>query len=354
MEVESFFLAVSKATEKAFSSPESIIEKQIRLAGFTIRLRFAGVEMVQHMIPAISHLLIDIDKKKSDYIINIWDSRSSGTEIPNAPCSIDDFQIRGEISGLKSDRFETAYFTHARMLSVLDHYENVGIVCCMDHFRIPAFELACPFRGIFSWILRRNKITMVHAASVGTSDGYVLIGGYSGAGKSSTALRCLIGGLDYLGDDITAISVQNRLPKVHSVYSSGKTLSADLYKFSPLNSSRYSHFEEEYEKEIFFLNPSFADQLCEMGHLCAVVIPHQDPSLEIGIQPLSIAKAINIIGSSTQKLLPDAGNEIIDVLSSILHIVPCYQFNLGNDPDKIASTLTKLILKLKGDEKSGL
>jgi len=346
MDVEHFHIATSQATARAFAHSETIV-RDIKLANLIIRLNFAGDALLPFVLPAISHLLIEAESETPHYKIDIWDSASTHSNFPNAPCSIEDIELRGEITGLKSERFESAYFTHARMLSWLDHEDRRGVVCLADTLGIPAFELACPLRGIFSWILRRNNIVILHAAAVATGDGAVLIGGNSGAGKSSTALRCLVGGLNYLGDDICAVSMENDIPQAHSVYSSGKTLSTDLSKFPQLLPALYAHFDEQYEKEIFFFNTHFANQLASGGELRAVIIPHQDATLPIGFEKLSFAKALSVISSSTKSLLPDAGNEMFHMLSAVLHRVPCYQFNLGSDPNKISATLTNFIAQAK-------
>jgi hypothetical protein len=351
MDIESFYFTASNATEKAFFNVKDTIFRQVCIGGINLQLKFAGEALMPLIMPAISHLLISSEIIDSEYMIEIWDSESTNSDFPEAPCAIDDIQLRGEIKGLKSNRYETAFFTHAHMLTLLDHDQKKGIICFADNKNIPAFELACPLRGLLSWILRRNNIIMLHAAAVGTADGCILIGGNSGAGKSSTALRCLVGGLNYLGDDISAISIKNRIPEVYSIYSSGKSLSKDLPIFPQLFKSLHSHHEEEYEKEIFFFNTAFDSQLKERGRLLAVIIPHQNPLLEIGFESLSIATALSVIGSSTKLLLPDAGNEVFHALSTVLHSIPCFQFNLGSNPEKIASTLKQFIanLKIKND-----
>jgi hypothetical protein len=189
-------------------------------------------------------------------------------------------------------------------------------------------------------------VVMLHAAGVGTAEGSVLIGGNSGAGKSSTALRCLAGGLNYFGDDICAISIQNGAPQIHSVYSSGKTLSNDLMKFPELLEYVHGQYDEEYEKEIFFFNTLVANKKNNNGNLKAIVIPHQNAELEIGFQKIPFARALSVICSSSKTLLPDGGNEIFQMLSAVIHHIPCYQFNLGNDPTLIPETLRKFITQL--------
>jgi hypothetical protein len=350
LNVENFYISAFEQASISFENSNKTIIKDIVLAGLSIRLKFAGDALVPLLMPAISHLLVkDSIKAKPDYEIDIWDSESTNCEFPRSPCSKDDISWRGEIKNLISSRFETAYFAHARMLTLLDHESSKGVVCFASSKNIPSFELTCPFRGVFSWILRRNNTTLLHAGAVGTNNGTVLIGGNSGAGKSSTAFRCLMGGLNYLGDDICALSSNDGIPLIHSVYSSGKTLTKDLSNFPEFFQSIYGNKESSYEKEIFFFNEYFSQNLQLSGELKAVIIPFQNTSLELGFKKMSFAKALSVISSSTKSLLPDAGNESFKIVSSVLHRVPCFQFNLGNDPQKIASSVAEFIIQLKND-----
>lgn len=342
-----FYESVFKLTNAVFNLNTPISIRCLSVAGLLIECRFAGEALLPVVMPALEHLLVDVNEDSPTYRIDIWDSESTHMEFPSAPCGIDGILIRGELEGFFSERFEAAFFTHARMLTVIDHDKKYGVVCLATSTDIPAFEHACPLRGIFSWILRQNQTAMIHAASVGTPDGCVIIGGNSGSGKSSTALRGLEGGMFYLGDDICAISNRHNSPTVYGIYSSGKTFSSDLKFFPSLVSSVRSHYEEFYDKEVFFFNSQFHQQLPKSGEIKAVVIPYQDSSLPIGFQVLSYAYALSIICSSTKNLLPNAGDELFHILSSVLHQTPCYRFNLGNDPLLIVDSLTNFISTLK-------
>jgi hypothetical protein len=347
-DIDLFYKSVYNQTDMVFALNSEIEIRHIFVGDMMIQCRFAGAALMPVIMPALEHLIIEATKESvTDYKIDIWDSESTNIDFPIAPCGIDDILVRGELDGFISERFEAAFFTHARMLTVIDHDEKHGVVCLATSSDIPAFELACPLRGILSWILRRNDIAMIHAASVGTSDGCVIIGGNSGAGKSSTALRGLAGGMFYLGDDICAISNKNNNSTVYGIYSSGKTLSSDLKFFPALTASIHSHFEEFYEKEVYFFYSQFKSQLPKSGKIKAVIIPHQDPSLAIGFQKIANANALSVICSSTKNLLPNAGNEMFYILSSILHQTSCYRFNLGNDPSLIVDTLANFISTLK-------
>jgi len=347
-DIDLFYKSVYNLTDKVFTLNSDVEIRQIFVGDMMIQCRFAGDALIPLIMPALEHLIVDATKESvTDYKIDIWDSETTKIDFPIAPCGIDDILVRGELDGFISERFEAAFFSHARMLTVIDHDAKRGVVCLVTNSDIPAFELACPLRGILSWILRRNDTAMIHAASVGTSDGCVIIGGNSGAGKSSTALRGLAGCMFYLGDDICAISNKNNNPTVYGIYSSGKTLSSDLKFFPTLTASIHSHFEESYEKEVYFFYSQFKSQLPKSGKIKAVIIPHQDLIFPIGFQKIANAYALSVICSSTKNLLPNAGNEMFHILSSILHQTPCYRFNLGNDPSLIVDTLANFISTLK-------
>lgn len=346
-DIDLFYKSVYNQTDKVFALNSEVEIRQIFVGDMIIQCRFAGASLIPFIMPALEHLIVDEKTGIIEYTIDIWDSESNKVDFPAAPCRIEDILVRGELDGFISKRYEAAFFTHARMLTVIDHDSKYGVVCLVTSSEIPAFELACPLRGILSWILRRNDTTMIHAASVGTTDGCVIIGGNSGAGKSSTALRSLAGGMFYLGDDICAISNKNNNPTVYGIYSSGKTFSSDLKFFPALTSSIHSHFEEFYEKEVYFFYNQFKSQLPKSGKIKAVIIPHQDLTLAIGFQKISFAKALSVICSSTKNLLPNAGNEMFHILSSILHQTPCFRFNLGNDPSLITNSLANFISSLK-------
>lgn len=346
MSIENFHSELTFKTALAFTNINNTIVKDIRIANLIIRLRFAGDAMFSSIFPAFKHISVSSEILIPDYTINIWDSLSTNVDFPKIPCSIKEIEIRGELRGYNSDEFESCYSTHSRMLSTIHHPSKVGNVCLMGDVKIPAFEVASPLRGIMHWILRRNKMVLLHTASVGTSMGSVLIAGRGGVGKSSTALRCLIAGMNYYGDDICGLSVQNGVPIINSLYCSGKVLSTDYLNFTEMENFIFKHNETDYNKEVFLLNDFISKR--ENSHLItAIIIPYQNNSLEIGFEKISFAKALSIICSSSKFLLPGAGDEIFQVFSKVIKIIPCFQFNLGGNPKLIPEKINSLITSLR-------
>ena len=339
---EGFFNSVLDLTFLSLQNAHEVVTLDISLAGLKVRLQFAGKALQPVILPAIKHLLFSELQASIDYTIYIWDSFSTHTAFPNAPTPKEDITLRGDIEGFNNDQFQGCYFGHAKMLNVLDQGSKTGIVCFRTYLDIPSFEITCPLRAVFSWILNHNERILIHAAAVGISNNAVLIGGQSGSGKSSTAIQCLLSGINYLGDDLCAVSCINTIPKVYSVYCSGKSVRHGHIQFAELNKMRLVKEDADYDKVLYFFSDHFKNQLPWEHELKAIVLPKQG-SLEAGVEEIAKAAVLSIITSSTIQMLPNAGKNILYRLKSIVHQIPCYQLNLGSDIKEIPVAIEKLI-----------
>jgi hypothetical protein len=123
-------------------------------------------------------------------------------------------------------------------LSLLHTERSEGVYWHPDAHAVHVSERAGPFRTILGWWLGARGYALIHGAAVGTDDGAVLIASRGGAGKSTTALACVLNGLLYLGDDFCFVdaAVEPRVysPLLPEGYSA--TISRGL-RASPLSSS---------------------------------------------------------------------------------------------------------------------
>jgi hypothetical protein len=338
-----FFDNAYDNVEQVFSRVEPITHYDICLAGLRVRLRIAGVNMPSLIIPALAHLLQNSSECEPEYTVFIWDTPTAEIKLPKFSGNVDDIKFRGEIEGLNSEQFYAAQFSHANLLSLYDSKRKVGIICTSNPFHFPAFEIACPLRGVISWILQSSGRALIHAAAIGTQHGAVLLGGDSGAGKSSTALRGLLNKMFYFGDDICCIENHGLTSTVHSVYSSAKLHVHDKSKFSGLTSSKATIYGmESHEKEIYLLSPNFDSQLRLSSKIKAILIPDHTNGL-MRMEILSKALTANIISASTNSLLPRSGIETIKVIANMVRNVPCIRFHLGPDPQAVAPAIAEFL-----------
>lgn len=342
-QAQSFFDSAYDITEKVFSSNQPISHNDISVAGLRVRISFAGENMPRIILPALAHLVQATSEREPEYTVFIWDTQSAGMKLPKFSGAVEDIKFRGEIEGLNSERFYAAQFSHANLLSLYDSKRKIGIICTSNPFHFPAFEIACPLRGVISWVLQSSGRALIHAAAIGTQNGAVLLGGDSGAGKSSTALRGLLNNMFYFGDDICGIENHGSSSTVHSIYSSAKLHAHDQSKFSELTLSKANITGmESHEKEIYLLSPYFDSQLRLSSPIKAILIPdHSNGPMRM--EAVSKGITANVISASTNSLLPRSGIETIKVIANTVRNVPCIRFHLGPDPRAVAPALADFL-----------
>jgi hypothetical protein len=349
--VEAFARTHAAAEQARAAVGEAAMVRTFELAGLVVRVVLCGQPLVAVTSPALAHADVsgNASAATADLTIVAWDARATGVGLPPAFCTAAEIGLRGEIATLSDDRFQAAYFTQARTLSHYDDRRRLALLGVVDATRLAAFERANPFRAIIGWFLRRHGRVLVHAAAVGTPAGAIVLGGRSGVGKSTTALRCMLAGLDYLGDDVCCVSCDPAAgPLVHGVYSSAKTHRHDwatLPKLAAFAEPRH----HAADKEHYFLAKHFADRLPRSRPIRAVVIPDHSTG-RLGFEPVATTEAISPIAASTTALLTSAGGEILAHLGAIVRRVPCYRFHLGSDPTLIPGKVREFLAARAADD----
>lgn len=281
----------------------------INLAGIKVCIRLDRPGLSNAFMLGISHLLID--PCTPDYQIDVWDSKDGRHIFPQFDYGIDNVMPRGEIPLYCASGINFAYYAHARMVHILNENLKHGIVALADVDKLPSFEIACPFRGIFSWILRNNGRSFIHAAALADYSGNgCLVIGKSGAGKSTTAISCFLSGMRYIGDDLCAISANQENIQIHSIYCSGKTYRSEWGHMPELSNKAFQHQDDGYEKELYFFSDDHK-KLCLSAQLKTIFVPNKD--LTSNLRP-SIAELIGVTVNSTRELLPGAGFESLPLI----------------------------------------
>ena len=338
-----FFQKVWKQTRSVFEQQGVALSATISLCGLKVRLDFTSATFAPKFLNAIAHLMI-FDQSQADYCVQIWSEDETGIPMPSNLRSYQEIQLRGDIPSLSSDDVKSAYFTHSRTLNIIDLKERVAVVCAKSFKYIPAFEIACPLRAVFSWILQENQMTFIHAAAVGNQSQAILIGGDSGVGKSTTAISCLEFGMDYLGDDVCAISLQDTPPKVFSVYSSAKIMTKAINQFTflmPYQANLYTHAGTPLEKQVYFLKNM--NQISSSKRaIKALVMPSFETPSPL-LKPFSLGRAARILGASTSSLIPGSNALYLSQAAQLTRSVPVLQLNLSADFERNYKCIKSLL-----------
>ncbi len=311
------------------------------IAGFPIRLSFAGDALVNRLIPALAHL-------KTAHIceplltICIWDSTSTNTKIPPPSWEGQHLQKRGEIWGLNNDRIHTSFMWGANTLSMLDYERNLGIYWLNNYELLPYWETSSPLRTILQLWLNKKGVQMVHAGAVGIAEGGVLLVGKGGSGKSTTALSCLNSELFYASDDYTLIT-PNPVPFAYSIYSTGKKKPDDIDRLPFLKPIISNREKLGQEKAVYFLHDHFPEKIINSFPLKAVFIPRVTGKLETNLEKTNFTTGLSALVPSTIKQLPNTGKTACQIMMQIAQKLPCYYLNLGTNIEQIPEVIYQFL-----------
>ncbi len=310
------------------------IEYSYRIAGQSLRLVFASEVLRQRIAPALCHNelrhnQIECETRDDELVVMLWDSASSGVEMPITPWDNTEYFVRNEIRGYSDARFRTTFHMGSGVLSMLDIESKRAILWIRDARDLPYYESGAPLLAILhAWMSTRSR-HLVHAAAIGKQSGGVLLVGRGGSGKSSTALQTFGSNLQYAADDYCIVANADSDFRAFSCYSSGKVHASDVAHFGHLHSCLSNQKTMHDEKALFFLGDTWRHKLIDNFPIRAILLPRVTNSGAPHFVPLSRAQALLALAPSTIFQLPNAGRETFDWLSHLVKNIPAFTLHLG-------------------------
>ena len=327
------------------------IERDVLLAGFRVRLRFAGDGLLPSILPALEHLATTATGKP-DLCIALFDSTSTGTRLPLlAERYVDLLRLRWwehlegrrEISALNGPRIRGVFHLGPDIFSLLDHDRDEGVYWVEDATALPYYERGSPLMVLLNWWLSEHGRFLVHAAGIGGADGGLLLTAKGGSGKSTTTLVCLLAGLGTVGDDYAVVD-----PECAVAYSLFNTVKLkgpeDVARFPALqgcfdNLPRMA----EGEKAMLFMHQHFPRLLLPSLPLKAILVPRFADRPETEIHPASSALAFKALAPSTMFQLPGNARAAFQGLAGLVRAVPAYEIALGSDIGRIPDAVRRFL-----------
>lgn len=330
--LEKFHLATESAGE---------VNHFYLIGGTTVRLSFAGNNLVPHLTPALEHLRLE-GCDSPDVTFCIWDSESTGVAMVPPPCEWDCFTDRGDIWGFNSRRIRTAFHWIECSVNLMDLERNTAVYWVQTAATLPYWVHASPLRTLFHWWMEKNGRQLLHAASVGTAEGAVLITGKGGVGKSTTALSCLNEGLYYMADDYVITGLEP-YPRVYSLYSTAKLNADHVHNFPGFARFIKNPEKLDQEKAVMFLFPHMKEQIPPEMPLKAILTPqvmNQDETSFLPARHWTIHRAMSF---TTMSQLPYVGRHTHDFIGRLAALLPAYTIELGRDLQKIPAAVSAFI-----------
>lgn len=313
-----------------------------RIAGYTVRLAFAGATLVPLLTPALAHLACP-HERIPDLTLYLWDGTSTGVEPPR-PWSRQEIELRGEVPTYSNEEILTAIQTDVNAVSIFDRRRAVGFYWIDSPDSLRAYEQAAPLKVLLHWWLRERGLTMIHAGAIGNAEGAVLIVGKTGAGKSTTTLTCLNAGLHYLADDRCLLGL-DPIPQAYCVYNSAKLHLAQMERFPTLLAQVNNLAATATEKALIYLHQLAPQPIALCLPIRAILLAKVAGTAATTLAPVSRMALLREFVTSTLVYQPGAAQAEVHMMSELVRRVPCYQLNLGSDLAGIPPVISHALQK---------
>lgn len=309
-------------------------ETNLVLGGQPVRLRTVGLKVHDRIKRPLAHLETSPLPGAASSIglaIDLWDELETGVSCAGFAIDDDLDAGKGDVVTVSTDSRYVS-MRRARSHAVYDRKDRriIGWSCNGD--RVSLIELGRPMQYLFCYWFHDTKLQLIHAGMVGQQGVGVVVAGRSGSGKSTTSLACLEAGMNYLGDDVLAMSGNKQTGFVgHSVYNSNHILPRDVERFPRLREHVRSGGTTKEDKWVVMLHEAFPGQLLPALPIRAIALPRVVDQPKSSFRHASKAEALMTIAPSSIVLIEGAMPIGLARLGELVEQVPAYAVELGRD-----------------------
>ncbi len=340
LEQQAFFQqALGRA--KAAESAAGTIDRYFDVAGFVLKITFAGPALVEDFCPALMHLEVRA-QERVDAHFHVWDSESTGIAMVQPICSHEAFTDRGDIWGMGSLRYRSAFHWGEYAVALMDTRTATGMYWTHSPLVLPYWAKASPLRTLFHWWMETKGRQLIHGAAVGDRNGAVLITGRGGLGKSTTAISSLLAGLCYIADDYLIVALEPE-PRLYSLYSTGKLNWDQMARFPALSGRATSMNGPEDAKAVIHLHPAMKSQIVRSLPLKAILTPGIGEQRETLLEAVAPAELRRAAAFTTMAQLPYAGRNTQDFVARLVDSRPGFRLKLGSDLSDAPRAIERLL-----------
>jgi hypothetical protein len=225
-------------------------------------------------------------------------------------------------------------------LTAVDRTNRRGVVWYRSATHLPSWEVARPFLQAFKGLAPTTGLTPVHAAAVALGERGILITGYSGAGKTSTALACVEAGWRYVGDDVVLIA--------------GAPLRAiNMYRSARVREDMMPHLRRSMTGMLMFSTDS-GERKAELdvgrlqssaigdADIGAIVVPRRMGASGVTIAPMRRSTALRELSANTLVALPGDAAASYEAIAGAMADTPCYSLDPGPVLGLVPAALERL------------
>lgn len=271
-----------------------------------------------------------------------WDDSLHDSQFPAPPWGSNYvYTRRGDVRGYADPRFCLAYNYQARLLTMWDRQQRLGIYWTPHLRSLPDYEWAAPMRTLLHWLGLEHGLQLTHAAAVGADGQGLLLAGKGGSGKSTTAVACWYAGMSLVSDDYCWVTSQPE-PRAWALYHSARLLPKQPTDLPDL-AGEPSWSGDKVALNLAQINPS---GLSPWLHLKALLMPQLARISQAGLRPASAEEGLRALALTSIGQLAGAGPHSLKLLEPVARALPAYSLDLCHPVSSVPPLLRSLLESL--------
>jgi len=346
------FSALAASHDKAIERmPQEASTTRIVLGGAEAQMNVVGHRLASSISRAFRHLILAQPMGSPQLTIDLWDERATGIDCPDAVSAIER-QVKAERQGRlfvavgrSGDRY-VGYFRPG-MVVWMDRESARVVGWVADGTQLSMQDRAKPLHfPLLLWHADR-KTPVVHAALVSWVGQGALLIGREGAGKTSAAAACFLGGLDFLGDDYIALQrIGSDRFVGHSLYDSmliRPDTEARCPELTPYL-QRINRFATDGKRLLRSTDvaPLRVVRSAEIRDIMAI---EQCEGATVSITPMSKREAFLCVAPNSMLKLPVSGSILMERMAELVDRVPVHRLAVDGDLAVLPSVIKKRLAR---------
>lgn len=319
----SFYAAASREYDRA-AEHAGVVERRLRFADRTVRLRFAGAGLAGTLFSAFAERSDD-STGPVHATVALWEAEGCPEGSVPFPWCWSDVGPGGLLRGPDSDRLLAVHETCSGAVTLIPSTEHPVLHRVPNSGTVPWWERAAPLRASLFFALGGRTRHLVHAAAVGNEGGAVLLVGARGSGKTTVAMAGLNNGLRFVADDYLLLNTAESLEAV------------SLY-----NTASIAAGPDGKDKTVLDLCSLMPGSLCESLPVRAVVVPRVRGG-RAHLRRVSPVVALRAWAPTTVFQMPFDDGAVVASLADVVRRVPCFGLEVGDDETELAGAVVQVL-----------
>ncbi|WP_415183172.1 hypothetical protein [Phaeovulum sp.] len=251
--------------------------------------------------------------------------------------TLDGFHERQWEAVLAQTSYRLHYFENLEFWQVFDVDRGIGVQWMKAKDALPAWDSGSPLRNFVQWRLGTQTASLLHGGTLALSESGVLLAGEGGAGKSSTVLAGIFGGLQSVGDDYVLVDVENLVAR--PVFDTLKQDEKGLRRLGQWQHPLIPKAPNWQGKHQFYMPDVVDGGLPSQIELKAIVLPELTYAQHTSLIPTTAKEAFLALAPSGVTQIHCDRARLFHVAGRITRALPAYRLRLGTQPDEIVQVL---------------